>query len=352
LPVGIPDISGKIMTVNGPVSPDTAGRTLMHEHLFIDLNLPYNDSERWRSAALDRPTSATAIGIYNRPLTLEILERVEMGFVNRDNLLLSDEPTAIAEASDFKKLGGKTIVDVTSLGLERHPLALRRLANATGLHVVMGTSWFSKAWYPANMDSRSVESLTEEIVRDVTTGVGDTGIRPGIIGEVGAQGGPLTPNEEKVLRASGRASRLTGAAVMLHTQARQHEQTGILDLLEAEGVSFARQLLGRGVYIQFDTLGRTPRINDPASVSDTEVARGIVDLIKAGYLERILMAQDVCTKIQLKSYGGSGYSYVLERFVPYLKRLGVTETQIDTILVENPKRVLTFRAPMQAAKAE
>ena len=75
-------------------------------------------------------------------------------------------------------------------------------------------------------------------------------------------------------------------------------------------------------------------------------------MIKAGYLERILLAQDVCTKIQLKSYGGSGYSYVLERFVPYLKRLGVSDPQIDTILVENPKRVLTFRAPMQARKAD
>jgi phosphotriesterase-related protein len=355
------------MTVNGPVAPESAGRTLMHEHLFIDLNLPYNDSERWRSAALDRPTSASAIGIYNRPLTLEILERVEMGFVNRDNLILSDQVTAIEEAAEFKKQGGKTIVDVTSLGLDRHGPALRRLANATGLHVVMGTSWFSKAWYPANMDSRSVESLTEEIVRDITTGVGDTGIRSGIIGEVGAQGGPLTATEEKVLRASGRASRLTGAAVTLHTEGQQHEQSGIVDLLEAEGVdlgrvvvghsnalakdvSFARQLLGRGVYIQFDSLGRTPRINDPTSVSDTEVAKGIVDLIKAGYLERILMSQDVCTKIQLKSYGGSGYSYVLERFVPYLKRLGVTEAQIDTILVENPKRILTFRAPMRPAR--
>ena len=357
------------MTVNGPVAPDTAGRTLMHEHLFIDLNLPYNDMERWRSADAERPTSATAIGIYNRPLTLEILERVEMGFVNRDNLHLSHEPTAIAEASEFRKQGGKTIVDVTSLGLERHPLALQRVANATGLHVVMGTSWFCKSWHPVNMDSRSVENLTEEIVRDVTIGVGDTGIRPGIIGEVGAQGGPLTPNEEKVLRASGRASRLTGAAVTLHTEAQQREQPKILDLLEAEGadlgrvvvghsnplaqhLSFARQLLARGVYIQFDTLGRTPRVNDPTSVSDTEVARGIVDLIKTGHLERILLAQDVCTKIQLKSYGGGGYSYVLERFVPYLKRLGVSEAQIDTILVENPKRVLTFRTPMQARKAE
>ena len=72
----------------------------------------------------------------------------------------------------------------------------------------------------------------------------------------------------------------------------------------------------------------------------------IVGLIAAGYLDRILVAQDVCTKIQLKAYGGNGYSFVLERFVPYLKRLGVTDSQVDTMLVENPKRVLTFAPPV------
>jgi phosphotriesterase-related protein len=80
-------------------------------------------------------------------------------------------------------------------------------------------------------------------------------------------------------------------------------------------------------------------------VADSDVARGIVEMIKAGYTDRILLSQDVCTKLQLKSYGGSGYSYIVEYFLPYLKRLGVTDAQIHTIMVENPRRVLTFVAP-------
>jgi phosphotriesterase-related protein len=360
-----PNMTGKVLTVSGPVDPQAIGTTIMHEHIFIDFNLPDSESERWRAADRTPPAGATAVGIYNQPLTMDKLDLVVMGYPNKDNWYLSDEQTAVDEVMEFKRRGGNTIVDVTSIGLKRDPQALRRVASTTGLNIVMGASWYRKSWHPSDMDDRSVESLTDEIVRDVTVGVGDTGIRSGIIGEVGTQGGPLTPNEIKVIKASGRASRSTGAAVTLHTSAQLHEQSKILDLLAAEGADLRRvvighsnpiatdmalltQLLGRGAYIQFDLLGRTPTVR--SRVTDTDVARAIIDLITAGYAERILLSQDVCTKIQLKAYGGTGFSFILEQFVPYLKRLGVTDQQIETIMVANPRRVLTFIAPA-AAKA-
>ena len=111
----------------------------------------------------------------------------------------------------------------------------------------------------------------------------------------------------------------------------------------AANVPFMRRLLERGVYIQFDTLGRVG--SRLGGVDDGKVAIGIVELIKAGYGDRILLSQDVCHKIELKKYGGTGYSYVLEFVVPELTRLGVTAEQIHSILVENPRRVLTFAAP-------
>ena len=364
-PRPVPNLAGRILTVNGSADPTTVGSTLMHEHIFIDLTLPDGDLERWRWALTTPPEGAIEVGVYHAPLDLKVLGLVEMGYTNRDNLLLTNERTAIAEVLDFKKNGGGTIVDVTSLGLARDPLALRRVANLTGVQVVMGSSWYRKSWHPADMDARTIESLTEEIVRDVTVGVGETGIRAGIIGEVGTQGDPLTPNEIKVIRASARASRLTGAAVTLHTQAQEREQLSILDLLATDGADlsrvivghsnpiagdfpFMKQLLDRGAFIQFDTLGRTPRVNNRNKVNDTMVAKGIAALIKAGYLDRILISQDVCTKIQLKAYGGNGYSYILEQFVPYLRRLGVTDAEVETILVKNPRRALTFVAPRSA----
>ena len=115
---------------------------------------------------------------------------------------------AIDEATQFRDWGGSTIVDVTSIGIRRDPISMMKVSMATGLNVIAGSSWYVKASYPDNMDDLTVEELTDVIVRDITVGIGDTGIRSGIIGEVGVQGEPLTPNELKVIRASARASRV------------------------------------------------------------------------------------------------------------------------------------------------
>lgn len=360
----VPDMAGKVMTVAGPVPPEQLGHTLMHEHLFIDFSVPFDEPDRWRLAGRTRPTGATQVGFYNAPLTMDILGAVTLGAANRDNYLLDDEKTAIAEVAELKRHGGGTIVDVTSTGLGRRPEALRRIAQATGVNIVMGSSWYARGWHPAELDVRSIESLTEEIVRDVTIGVDGTNVRSGIIGEVGTGAGPLSPNEIKVVKASGRASRLTGAAISVHAPGLLKQQPHVLDLLAGEGADlsrvvlghsdfladdlpFARQLLDRGATIEFDLLGRptTVRRRWP---SDIELARAVVDLIKAGYTDRLVLSHDICTKTSLKAYGGTGYSYIEETFLPYLKRQGVTDAQINTLVVENPKRLLTFVAPQTA----
>ena len=362
-PSAVPNMAGKIVTVTGPIDPDELGQTTMHEHIFIDFTVMDDTPERWSAAGRVKPVGATAVGLYHTPLTMDILGAVTLGAANRDNWLLTDERMAIDEVLEFKRRGGGAIVDTTSIGLKRDPLALRRVAEATDLHVVMGASWYRKGWHTKDLDGRSIESRTQEIVRDITVGVSDTGIRSGIIGEVGTEGDPLVPNELKVIQASARASRITGAAVTLHTRAVLREQPGILDMLEAEGadlsrvvvghsnplasdLAFMEQLLARGVYIQFDTLGRQPTLR--SAVTDTDVGHGIVSLIEAGHVDRILLAQDVCTKLQLKSYGGTGFSFIQEQFIPYLKQLGVTDAQVHTIMVENPRRVLTFVEPGSA----
>ena len=117
---------------------------------------------------------------------------------------------------EFKRAGGNTIVDVTSIGLGRDPMALQQVADATGLNIVMGAGWYQKFYHPDDMDQRTVEDLRDEIIGDIAVGVGGTGVRSGIIGEVGINGNPLTPNEMKSVRASAEASRATGAAITFH----------------------------------------------------------------------------------------------------------------------------------------
>ena len=360
-PAVIPNMVGKVLTVNGPIDPDDLGTTMMHEHIFIN-NVILGDE--FDNPSRHPPSAATKLDFYNRPLTIDILGAVLMGYRNKDNLILGDEQTAIEELRDYRMQGGNGVVDVTSIGLGRDPQGLRRVANATQIHIIMGSSWYTKDYHPKEMDERSVESLTQEIVRDVTVGVGDSWIRSGIIGAVGTVGNPLTPNEIKVIRASGRASRLTGAAVSLHTTPGITEHEKILDLLQAEGTDldrvivghsdwlvnelpFLKRLLERGVYIEFDLLGKLSMLQKNTA-AQADVARGIVELIQTGYLDRILLSQNVNRKVDLKAYGGLGYSFILEQFIPHLQGLGVTDAQVETMVVTNPKRVLTFAAPRPA----
>ena len=352
------------MTVNGAIEPDGLGPTIMHEHLFIDF---------WKDKVPPHNTPTTEAALWDHKLTLENLHLARRYWRIKDNLVLGDEDTAIAEAMEFKKNGGATIVDVTSIGIGRDPLALRRVSNATGMNVVMGAGWYQKAYHPEDMDDRTVEDMAGEIVRDVTAGVGDTGVRSGIIGEVGINGDPLTPNEIKSLQASARASRATGAAISLHYAGKGREKLEVATVLGEAGADMSRVIFGHSdvaiwdmplmlevlkndVYIQFDMLGMdsTPLFLQPQShsredtmsvVRTAHVVEAIPKLIEAGYEDRILLSQDVCAKTQLKRYGGGGYSFIMERVLPTLRARGVPEEQVNKMMVDNPRRVLTFVEP-------
>ena len=360
----VPDMAGKVMTVRGPIDPDELGPTLMHEHLFIAL---------YKGVAPDDYTPATDWCLWDQELTIDKLDLARDLKPIRDNWILVDEKTAIEEAMEFRYHGGGTIVEVTSIGLRRDPLAISRVSQATGLNVVMGAGWYRKLYHPADMGRRTVEDMTAEIVRDVTVGVGGTAIRSGIIGEVGIEGNPIMENEVKSIRASGRASRATGAPVSFHRGGIGRERLQVIAVLGEEGTDMSRvvfghsdfisgdldlmlELLGHGVYIQFDLLGRVgvplrfvPAVDDLAmfltSAGTAAVAEAIPKLIEAGYADRVLLSQDVCTKMQLKRYGGTGYSFIMEKFLPEMRSRGVSEEHIQMMMVGNPKRILTFVEP-------
>lgn len=351
-PRQIPNMAGTILTVTGAIDPAELGSTLMHEHIFIDFQNPV------ARAAISR---ATEVQLHLAPVTLQTLADIRYrGVPNRDNLYLTDLRESINEVMEFKQRGGRAIVDVTSIGLGRDPTALAQVATATGLQIVMGAGWYQKQFHPADMDRRTIDQLTDVIVNDITVGAEGTSIRSGIIGEVGVNGDPLTENEMKSVRASARASRITGAAVSFHRGGNGEEKFRVLDAMAAEGADlrrvimghsnsiagdlpFMKRLLDRGVFLQFDTLGR-PR-TALGGTDDFKVARGIADLVKAGYADRIMLSQDVCNKIHLKTYGGFGFSYVLEYFLPALRDLGVSDADLHKLMVENPRRALTFAAP-------
>ena len=363
----VSNMEGKALSVKGPMDPDQLGVTLTHEHIFIDLrktHQPYRKyivvDDRLVADPPDADFPATELASWEAKLDLSNLHLAREVAPITDNYLLADEKVAIQEVLEYKKHGGNTIVDVTSIGLKRDPLALRRVSEGTGVNIIMGTAYYQRVYHPDDMDRRTVEDLTDTIVRDVTVGVYDTDIRAGIIGEVGINGGPLITNELKSMRAAARASRLTGAPICIHLGGQGAEKHTILDIVEDEGVDlghvilghcdgiaadtpFVLELLARGVYVAFDNLGREPAVVEPSSTA--VIAESIPPLLEAGYEDRILLSQDVCWKTSLKAYGGLGYSFVLEQFLPRLRDLGVTDSQVDKAMVENAKRVLTFVSP-------
>ena len=104
------------------------------------------------------------------------------------------------------------------------------------------------------------------------------------------------------------------------------------------------ELLERGAYLEFDLLGREEALVESTT---SMVARAVPELVAAGFENRILLSQDICWKVHLKHYGGFGYSFILEKFLPYLLENGVSPAMTDKFMIENPARVLAFVAPQR-----
>ncbi|MCH7745779.1 MAG: phosphotriesterase-related protein, partial [Chloroflexi bacterium] len=145
-------LTGMAQTVLGPVSPESLGPTMTHEHLLINFLCMFHP-----------PAEVTEWARAHEPVSMENLGWIRHNYYgNRDNLLLIDEDTAIAEATLYKKLGGGAIVDATTIGIGRDPLALARIARATGLNIIMGAGYYVDAVHPDDMDSVAESAIARQ----------------------------------------------------------------------------------------------------------------------------------------------------------------------------------------------
>ena len=345
------ELTGLVQTVLGLVSPDTLGPTMTHEHLLIDFTCifepPQESSQRSRAY---------------EPITLENLGWVRYNWrSNRENMLMMDEGTAIAEALVYKQVGGGTLVDVTTIGIGRDPLALARIARATGLNIVMGAGFYVHDVHPEGMDDLTESDLAQQMIDEIRTGVGATGVKAGIIGEIGCTW-PLADNERKVLRAAATAQSETGAAILIHPGRNESAPGEILTILHEAGADISRTIMGHldrtvsdfgvllelarsGCYLEYDLFGNESSfypLSDIDMPSDAQRMDVIKRLIGEGYGEKVVIAQDICTNHRLIKYGGHGYGHILENIVPRMRRRGFTDEDIHSIIVANPARVLAF----------
>lgn len=299
-----------MQTVRGPVAAAELGMILPHEHIFINLLREY-----------------------------------------RADGLLDDADLMAAELARYTAVGGRTVVDCTTRELGRAPERLAAISDRTGLHIVMGCGHYRDPYIDGGqVDRLSVDALAEAIIDEVQQGVDGTGIRPGVIGEVGCNGPHISAVEERTLRAAARAHLATGLTLTTHA-ARWPVGLPQLDLFEAEGVLPGRVVIGhcdlvpdpayhlelarRGAFVQFDT------INGSVEYEIERRVRAVVALAEAGHLDQVLLSHDVCLTSDLAATGSGGYGFVASTFVPRLRAAGLTEAECQQLVELNPRRALT-----------
>jgi phosphotriesterase-related protein len=328
------------------------GVTLPHEHLLIDFKVMFAE-----------PASAADRARAHEPVSLSNLGWVRQNFnANLDNLRLTDERMAADEILLFKDAGGRTVVDPTPKTLARDPLALARIARATGLNVVMGAGYYVAASHPPDMDMLTVDELAREMIADVTIGVEGTGVRAGLLGEIGCTH-PWTDNERKVLRAAIAAQRETGAPLMVHPGRHPRMPMDIVELVQKEGgdprrtimchicrtiadVRAVIDLAQTGLWLEYDLFGLensyypyNPAFDMP---NDGGRMAHVLALIEAGHRDQLLLSHDIAYKTSLVRYGGYGYHHLLVNVVPRLRAKGVDDAGLRRLLVENPARAFAF----------
>jgi phosphotriesterase-related protein len=322
----------EVQTALGPVAVSDLGRTLMHEHIFVlTADVQQNYPEEW-----------------------------------------GDEEARVAEAvrrlQALPPAGIGTIVDVTVIGQGRYLPRVRRIAEQVpGLNIVVSTGCYTFDEEPLFFWRRTPEAeasagrparevMTDFFVRDITEGIGDTGVKAGMLKCAVDQKG-LSRGVERVLRAVSRAHAQTGTPLTIHTHAASKHGPAILDVLREEGADLSRVVLGHsgdsadpdylqsmaeaGVTLGMDRFG----IDHFASFE----ARSdlVAELCRRGLAGSMVLSHDCACYIDwfapgtLDDLRNWHYLHISQDVLPYLLAHGVTQDQIDQMLERNPARLLS-----------
>jgi len=343
-------LTGIVQTVLGPVAPQALGVTLPHEHILSTLEV-----------YLEEPRSEAEARLLEEPLTAANLAAVRAEpYRNRQNARFDDEDLAVRELLLFRVAGGSTVVDQTLPDIGRDLAGLARIARRTGLHIVASCGYYLEETHAPDVAQCTVEELARGLVAELTADAAAGGIPCGVLGEIGLTS-PMTAAERKVMRAVAIAQRETGAPVSIHTQAPDAQGIKALDLLEAGGVdpqrvaiahvdaeidpAYQTAIAARGAFVEYDFFGwgEVAATAEHFVHSDRERVAGVAALLHAGHRDRVLLSQDVVTRVQLVEYGGSGYARLARDLPPLFAEYGVDADELRRLMTANPARWLTWR---------
>jgi len=326
----------QVQTVRGPVESAELGRTYMHEHIFVlSADVQANYPQEW-----------------------------------------GDEDARVADAvqklNELAASGVRSIVDPTVIGLGRYIPRVQRIAEQVpDLNIVVATGCYTYDDVPFFFHHRgpALEAVLGEpvpdpmvdlFVGDITDGIAGTGVRAGMLKcAIDSQG--LTAGVERVMRAVSKAHRQTGVPITLHTHPGSQQGLAAQRVLEDEGVDPRHVVLGHS--------GDTTDADHLAQLADAGFVLGmdrfglnlettfearadvVVEMCRRGYAGQLVLAHDTSCYIDWLAPGLREfipqwhYLHIQQEVLPYLREHGVTDEQIETMLVANPRRVLETVAP-------
>jgi len=340
------ELRGKAQTVRGVVDPAVLGSTLTHEHLIWNLTPP---SLRGGDPGPE-PGLANHWGMMTSTAG------------SLANLTQRSVEVAIEAVAEAVSLGCQTIVELTIGGLDPDPEGLVRVSEVTGCHIVMGCGHYVEEYQDPRNHERSVDSFAQEMIAQVQEGLWGTSVRAGIIGEIGCQN-PWTALERRVLEGALIAQRETGATLTIHPGRRQDQPQEVMDFVRARGGDPSRtimchidrtvfdddalfRLADTGVVLEWDLFGQEsclyPLNPDVDMPNDAGRLRAIRKVLDRGHRGQVVIAHDICHRAHMTRWGGWGYGHIHRTVVPLMRRRGFTEAEIRDILVDTPRRLLTF----------
>lgn len=339
------EMSGKVQTVLGPLDPAALGPTLMHEHLIWDVTPPA------------RREASTTGG----PDPRDYWKLMTGDTSDARSTTQRDRGMAAREVARFVEAGGGTIVELTIGGLVPDPEGLAEVSRESGAPIVMGCGHYVDAYQDPDNNERTIESFAQEMIDQVQLGAWGTQVRAGIIGEIGCQW-PWTDLEKRVLAAAVIAQQETGAALTIHPARHEDHPWMLVEFLKELGADLSRTIIDHidrtifdddrlfrladaGVALEWDLFGQENtyyRLADIDMPNDGMRIRTIKRLIDRGHLGQIVISHDICEAIRLAEFGGHGYTHIQKKVLPHMGRRGYSEDEINAIMIDNPRRLLTF----------
>lgn len=319
-----------IRTMQGDIKPEELGFTYSHEHIVCS-------PQYWKDK-------------------------------NEDDLLLDDPEKSKKDVLIFKKSGGDAIVDATAVDYGRNVPAVYNISKETGVKII-GTAGFNKSFlwsakrpghsetYEEWIEGSSIDDLTDFVVNEVEIGLEGTDIKAGQV-KFGTAYNVITPLEEKTIRAVARAHHITKAPIHSHTESGTMalEQIKILkeENIDMRYVSIGHmdrnpdtwyhlKIADTGAFLSFDGIGKIKYYPESTRI------KCILELVKRGYEDQILVSGDMARKSYYYSYGyGLGLGFIINKWVPRFieeaEEAGFDgQKLIDKFFIYNPRRCFSFK---------